>query len=144
MLISDLIKNKGFEVIAVDADIKVSIAISKMVDRNIGALLVIEDGREAGMFTERDVLKCWAKTASFDIPIKDAMTRNLIVARLDEDVSYAMGIMIQSKIRHLPVIDARGKVVSVLSIRDVVNAQVTKLETEVHHLVDYMSDKYPG
>ena len=143
MKLMDIIKGKGFEVIAVDAGTTVSEAIQKMVDRNIGALLVVEDGKTAGMFTERDVLKCWAIRGGFDVHVQDVMTRNLLIAELDDDVSYAMSIMIQKKVRHLPVLD-KGKVVSVLSIRDVVKAQVSNLQAEVHYLKDYITDRYPG
>jgi CBS domain-containing protein len=133
--IKDLIKTKGFEVIAVDNDTNVDEAILKMVDRNIGALLVVEDGEPCGMFTERDVLKCWA--------LKEVMSRDLVIAELNDDLSYAMSIMIQNKVRHMPVLD-RGRVVSVLSIRDVVKAQVSNLQAEVHYLKDYITDKYPA
>lgn len=143
MKIGDLIRNKGFEVIAIDADTAVSDAIAKMTDRNIGALLIMEDGKTAGMFTERDVLKCWAARGTFDIAVKEVMTKNLLIAEIGDDVSYAMSIMIQRKVRHLPVLDG-GKVVSVLSIRDLVKAQVSNLQAEVHYLKDYITDKYPG
>jgi IMP dehydrogenase len=138
--IKDLIKNKGFEVIAVDADTPVAEAIKKMVDRNIGALLVMENGNTAGMFTERDVLKCWSAGRDFKAtPIREVMSRNLVVSSVDDDVEYAMSIMIQRGVRHLPVVD-HGKLVSVLSIRDVVKAQVSNLEAEVHYLKDFITE----
>jgi IMP dehydrogenase len=143
MKIKDLIKSKGFEVIAVDADTTVEDAIKKMVDRNIGALLVMEDGKTAGMFTERDVLKCWLLKGDFGLSLRELMTRDLVIAEAEDELDYAMSIMIQKRIRHLPVID-RGKVVSVLSIRDVVKAHVSNLKAEVHYLKDYIIDKYPG
>jgi IMP dehydrogenase len=140
MKIKDLIKSKGFEVIAVDGDTTVADAIRKMVERNIGALLIMEDGRTAGMFTERDVLKCWVSRKGMeDVPIKEVMTRDLVVADLGDEVSYAMSIMIQKGVRHLPVLDG-GRLVSVLSIRDVVKAQVKNLQEEVHYLKDFLTD----
>jgi len=143
MKIKDLIKEKGFELIAIDMGATVADAISKMVERNIGALLVADEGRPVGMFTERDVLKCWVGRSSFDIPVSEVMTKDLLIVELEDDVSYAMSIMIQKKVRHMPVLD-KGRVVSVLSIRDLVKAQVGKLQAELHYLKDYMSDKYPG
>jgi IMP dehydrogenase len=144
MKIKDLVKTKGFEVIAVDSDTVVDDAIMKMVDRNIGALLVVEDSAPCGMFTERDVLKCWARRRDFkEVPVKEVMSRDLLIAELDDDLSYAMSIMIQKKVRHMPVLD-RGRVVSVLSIRDVVKAQVSNLQAEVHYLKDYITDKFPA
>jgi CBS domain-containing protein len=134
--VRDLIKSKGFEIIAVDGDTPISDAITKMVDRNIGALLVIEDGRTEGMFTERDVLKSWIKGGDFNkTPIREVMTRDLVIAELDDDLSYAMSIMIQK----MPVVD-KGQLVSVLSIRDVVKAQVSNLQAEVHYLKDFLTD----
>ena len=140
MKIKELVKNKGFEVIAVDADTKLGDAIRKMIDRNIGAILVVEDSKPAGIFTERDVLKQWsAATDPNTIPIRDVMTTNLIIVDVDDEIEYAMSIMIQKGVRHMPVVE-KGKLVSVLSMRDVVKAQVKNLEAEVHYLKDFISD----
>ncbi|MEK6651378.1 MAG: CBS domain-containing protein [Nitrospirota bacterium] len=140
MKIRDLIRDKGLEFIAVDSNATVDIAINKMVDRNIGAILVMEDGKLAGLFTERDVLRCWAtKGENFcRIPIKDVMTKDLVIAEPDDEVNYAMTIMINKRIRHLPVIE-KGKIISVVSIRDMVKAQVSNLQAEVHYLKDYIT-----
>ena len=140
MKIRDLIRDKGLEFIAVDSNATVDIAINKMVDRNIGAILVMEEGKLAGLFTERDVLRCWAtKGENFcRIPIKDVMTKDLVIAEPDDEVNYAMTIMINKKIRHLPVIE-KGKIISVVSIRDMVKAQVSNLQAEVHYLKDYIT-----
>ena len=140
MKIEELVKNKGFEVIAVDAETKLGEAIKKMIDRNIGAILVVQDGRPAGIFTERDVLKQWgAATDPNLVPIRDVMTTNLIVVDVEDELDYAMSIMIQKGVRHMPVVE-KGKLVSVLSMRDVVKAQVKNLQAEVHYLKDFISD----
>lgn len=142
MKIKDLIKSKGFEVIAIDSQTLVADAIVKMIDRNIGALLIIEDGKAAGMFTERDVLKCWVAKGTFDnVQVRDVMTKDLLITELEDDISYAMSIMIQKRVRHLPVLD-KGKVVSMLSIRDLVKAQVSDLQAEMHYLKDYIGLNY--
>ncbi len=140
MKIRDLIKEKGLEFIAVDSNATVDVAIHKMVDRNIGAMLVMEDGKLAGLFTERDVLKCYVNIGeSFcKVQIKEVMTKDILIAEPDDDLSYAMTIMINKKIRHLPVIE-KGKIVSVVSIRDMVKAQVSNLQAEVHYLKDYIT-----
>lgn len=140
MKIRDVIKDKGPEFIAVDSSSFVDLAISKMVDRNIGAILVMEDGNLVGMFTERDVLKCWVNTReSFDkVKIKDVMSKDIMIVQPEDDLNYAMTIMINKKIRHLPVVE-NGRVTSVISIRDMVKAQVTNLQAEVHYLRDYIT-----
>ncbi len=139
--VRSLIKDKGLEVIAVDSEATVDQAISKMVERNIGAVLVMEEGNPNGMFTERDVLTCWKVNKGFDVPVKEVMTRDLFAVEADEDVSNVMSIMIQKSIRHLPVAD-KGAVVSVISIRDVVRAQVSSLEAEVHYLTEFITSKF--
>ncbi len=140
MKIRDLLKEKGLEFIAVEYGVTVDVAIHKMVDRNIGAVLVMENDKLVGMFTERDVLKCWVKSKQgcSTILVKDIMTKDVMIAELDDDLNYAMTVMINEKIRHLPVID-KGKVVSVISIRDMVKAQVSNLQAEVHYLKDYIA-----
>ena len=140
MKIKELVKNKGFEVIAVDAGTTLGDAIKKMIDRNIGAILVVEDSKPAGIFTERDVLKQWAAAGDPNLtPMRDVMTTNLIVVDVDDEIEYAMTIMIQKGVRHMPVVE-KGKLVSVLSMRDVVKVQVKNLEAEVHYLKDFISD----
>lgn len=145
MKVRDVIKSKGFEVIAIEEETTVGDAIKKMVERNIGALLVVnEKGKPVGIVTERDLLKCWAREGRCENAIvKNVMSKDLLVAQLDDDISYAMTVMIQRKVRHLPVLD-KGRVVSVLSIRDLVRAHVSDLQAEVQYLKDYITDKYPA
>lgn len=142
MKVKDLMKDKGFEVIAVDIETTVADAIDKMVDRNIGALLVVDEGMTAGIVTERDLLRCWASRGRCEkVIVKDVMTKDLLIVEVDDDISYAMSVMIQKKVRHMPVLD-RGKVVSVLSIRDLVKAHVSDLQAEMHYLKDYITGEY--
>jgi CBS domain-containing protein len=134
------------EIISIDKDKTVADAVSLMVEDEIGALVVVDGGKPVGMFTERDVLKCWTRKGDRhfkDIVISEVMTTNLIIAEAGDDLSYVTSIMIKNRIRHLPVID-NHKVIAMLSIRDVVKAQVTNLKAENHYLKDYISDKYPG
>ena len=132
---------KGLEVITVDSEATVAQAISTMVERNIGAVIVMEEGNPNGMFTERDVLRCWKANKGFDVKVKEVMTRDLFAVEADEEVSNVMSIMIQKSIRHLPVVD-KGAVISVISIRDVVRAQVSSLKAEVHYLTEFITSKF--
>jgi IMP dehydrogenase len=128
-------------IMSVSRDQSVADAISQMVEHEIGALVVVEDDRPVGMFTERDVLKCWTRKGEKpfrDIKVAEVMTVNMIIAEQDDDLCYVTTIMIKNRIRHLPVL------IAMLSIRDVVKAQVTDLRAENHYLKDYISDKYPG
>lgn len=138
MKVKDMLKDKGLEVIAIDSSSTVDAAIRKMVERNIGALLIMEDGKLVGMFTERDVLKGMANHGSVNnLAVKDVMIKNICVVEPDDDLEYVMTIMTKKRIRHLPVIE-QGKMVGLVSIRDVVKYRVGNLEAEVRYLKDYM------
>lgn len=140
MKIRELIKDKGFEVIAVDGDTTVATAITKMVDRNIGALLIVENGKTAGIFTERDVMRQWVSEHDPNLTkMKEVALKDLVVVDVTDDVEYAASIMIQKGVRHMPVLDG-GRLVSVLSMRDVVKAQVKNLKAEVHYLKDFIKE----
>jgi IMP dehydrogenase len=134
------------EIISIDKDKTVADAVSRMVEDEIGALVVVDGEKPVGMFTERDVLKCWTRKGDKhfkDISISEVMSTNLIIAETDDDLCYVTTIMIKNRIRHLPVLE-KSRLVAMLSIRDVVKAQVTDLRAENHYLKDYISDKYPG
>ncbi|TAN42381.1 MAG: CBS domain-containing protein [Nitrospirae bacterium] len=134
-------------IISLDMDKTVADAVSLLVEHEIGALVVVDkEGKPAGMFTERDVLKCWTRKGERhfkDIKVSEVMSTNLIIVEADDDLCYVTTIMIKNRIRHLPVLE-NNKLVAMLSIRDVVKAQVSDLRAENHYLKDYISDKYPG
>lgn len=136
--VKDILKDKGLEVIAIDSTVTVDAAVKKMVERNIGAILILEEGDFVGLFTERDVLKSWTSHGALDkIAIKDVMSKDILVVAPTDDLEYVMTVMTKRKIRHMPVID-HGKMVGVISIRDVVKYHIGNLEAEVHYLKDYM------
>ncbi len=139
MKIREIVKDKGFELIAIDAETTVADAVHKMVERNIGAVMILKEGKPVGLYTERDALKCWVDKKCFDdVPVGQVMTKDLFIAEMDDEVTYAMAIMIQKKVRHLPVVE-KGNIITVLSIRDIVKASISKLEAEVHYLKDYIT-----
>jgi len=133
-------------IFSIGKDKTVADAVGQLVEHEVGALVVVDAGKPVGMFTERDVLKCWTRKGDRhfkDIKVLEVMSGNMIVAEADDDLCYVTNIMIKNRIRHLPVVD-QHKIVAMLSIRDVVKAQVTDLRAENHYLKDYISDKYPG
>jgi len=145
--VKEIIGNVEKAIISLDRDKTVADAVSILVENEIGALVVIDkDGKPVGMFTERDVLKCWTRKGErhfSDIKISEVMSTNLIIVESDDDLCYVTTIMIKNRIRHLPILE-KNKLIAMLSIRDVVKAQVTDLRAENHYLKDYISDKYPG
>lgn len=144
--VKEVIGETKREIISISKDKSVADAINQLVENEIGALVVIDGEKPVGMFTERDVLKCWTRkgnTLFKDVKVSEVMSVNMIIAEPDDDLCYVTTIMIKNRIRHLPVL-VKDKIMAMLSIRDVVKAQVTDLRAENHYLKDYISDKYPG
>lgn len=146
-IVSSLIGSGQQKIVTIDRDKTVHDTMGLMVEHEIGAVIITDQGKPAGMFTERDVLKCWAQkedTKYFkEIKVGDAMSTNLIVVEPEDDLCYVVTIMIKNRIRHLPVVKDTV-IVGMLSIRDVVKEQVTDLRAENHYLKEYLSGDYPG
>jgi CBS domain-containing protein len=91
-----------------------------MYSRNIGSVVVMnEEGRAVGIFTERDLVRVVAKNGDVSsLTVGDVMTRDVIVVEADASLIKAVHIMAKHGIRHLPVVDSEGRVVGIISIRD--------------------------
>jgi CBS domain-containing protein len=141
MKVRDLLDSKGNNIVSIDANNSVEDAIKTMHAKKISAIMATDQGKTVGIFTERDVVRCYLSTngKSFkDVMVKDAMISNLIVAVPDDELHDVSAIMIEKNIRHLPVIE-NHMVVGMLSIRDIIQTHVKKLTTEIHYLKDYIS-----
>jgi len=123
MQVKSLLKSKSQKkVLSLDPDSSVEDAIRLMHKKKISAVVILEKDRPVGIFTERDVVRSYiAKDGKkfSQIPLRDVMTKKLIVAGKNDNLGDIMAIMVKKNIRHLPVIE-NGKVVNMLSIRDVI------------------------
>jgi CBS domain-containing protein len=141
MKVQDLLDAKGKRIVSIDAESSVEDAIRTMNTRKISAIIVTDQGKTCGIFTERDVVRCYISSGgkSFkEIKVREAMVSDLIVAVPEDDVNDIAVIMVEKNIRHLPVI-GNNKVVGMLSIRDIIQTHVKKLTSEIHYLKDYIS-----
>lgn len=140
MIVRELLESKGKEIISIEGDNTVQAAIKIMTGRNVSAVIITRSGKPVGIFTERDVLRSYNKGGSqFDsLSLDQVMTSDLIVAEPNEDLCQVMTVMIEKGIRHMPVAE-QGRVIGMLSIRDVVKTQVGSIQSEIHHLKDYVS-----
>ena len=105
------------DLLTVDADVSVEDAVRSMNDRRVGAVLVLDEDRLVGVFTERDVLRAVAHGLTPEAVVGDWMTRGPETIEPDDTAEQAAVLMIHGGFRHLPVVDD-GKVVGILSIRD--------------------------
>ena len=89
----------------------------RMVERNLGAVLVLEGGRLAGIMTERDLMRAVARGLHGDAVVSEHMSKDPETVEADDTTQHAAVLMIHGGFRHLPVVE-RGDVVGILSIRD--------------------------
>ncbi len=121
-------------VVFVDPDVTVREAAKAMAQANVGCTAILEDGRLLGLFTERDVLKrVLLQDLSVDeIQVADYMTREVVTCRPDTDVRMARLLLRDHHIRHLPVIEEDGRLLGVLSIRDLVLEELEEMRRYLH------------
>ena len=111
------------DLLTVEAGLPVVAVAQRMVDRNVGAVLVLEDGRLAGIMTERDLMRAVARGLHDDAVVGECMTADPDTIAPDDTIEHAAVLMIHGGFRHLPGVDG-DDVVGVLSIRDLVQVVV--------------------
>jgi CBS domain-containing protein len=111
------------DLLTVEAGRSVVAVAQQMADRNVGAVLVVEGGRLAGIMTERDLMRAVARGLREDAIVGDCMTADPETIAPDDTIEHAAVLMIHGGYRHLPVVDGDA-VVGVLSIRDLVQVVV--------------------
>lgn len=115
--VSDIMSRK---VLILAEDSTLADTVSEMLEKDVGSAIIVDkNGRCIGIITERDFLRLFKEKVDPSQQVKEYMSRNPITVREDASVNEARNIMITHKIRHLPVIDYTGRVVGVLSYRDI-------------------------
>jgi CBS domain-containing protein len=138
--VAEILKGKTHvSIISVSSEITVLEAITLMTDTDISALMVIDNGQVAGIVTERDYVRRVARLQLSPqlTRVSEVMTRNLITVTPTDRTRFCMQLMIEKNLRHLPVLDD-GKLVGLLSIRDLVKDVVVEQEGLINHLEQYI------
>lgn len=141
MQISQLLRHKGREVATIDGSESVRAALALLADKGIGALVVSSDGRRVdGIVSERDVARGLHDRGAGLLaePVSGVMTTQVHVCPPDASVDGLARTMTDHRVRHVPVVDAEGSLVGIVSIGDVVKARLDELEEERRQLVDYI------
>ena len=138
--LSEILDEKGADVLQIEADASVFEAVKRMVEANVGSLLVTEDGEITGIVTERDYLRRVAHEGRTEkeTAVREIMSSPLIVVTPQTTIDECMAVMTDQRIRHLPVVDG-GQVVGVVSIGDVVKFKSKQQSFEIQYLTDYIS-----
>lgn len=136
----EILDEKGHDVLEIDAGASVLEAVERMVEANVGSLLVRDGGAVAGIVTERDYLRRAALEGRPDreTPVREIMSSPLIVAAPDTPIDECMALMTDRRIRHVPVVDG-GEVVGLVSIGDIVKFKSRQQSFEIRYLTDYIT-----
>lgn len=140
MKIATLISGKRVETISASASLHD--LVNSLSVHHVGALVVSPDGKRIdGIVSERDVVRAMpAKLDELtDLHVKDLMTSEVVTCSPNSTVAELMTVMTERRIRHVPVIDDSGNLLSIVSIGDVVKAYITDLDTERKALTDYVN-----
>jgi len=138
--VSEILGNKGGDVLRIDADASVLEAVRQMVEANVGSLLVMDGGDVGGIVTERDYLRRVAHEGPADdqVTVREIMSSPLVVVGPETEIDECMAVMTDRRIRHLPVVDG-GEVVGIVSIGDVVKFKSKQQSFEIRYLTDYIT-----
>lgn len=138
--VRNILDGKGKQVFSVEPNTIVYHAIEIMAEKNIGGLLICENGQLVGIFTERDYARklILKGKSSKDTTIGELMTKSPFTVNLDTSIEECMEMMSNKRIRHLPVVD-NGKVIGVISIGDVVTFIIQEQKSTIDHLQSYIA-----
>lgn len=138
--VRQLLDAKAAEVFAIGPDAPVIDAIRLMAEKRIGAVLVMDGARLAGILSERDYARkiVLQGRSSADTPVRDIMTAQVVSVRLGDSAERCMQIVTERRIRHLPVLED-GEVIGVVSIGDLVKAVIEDQQVELDQLQRYIA-----
>jgi len=146
MLIKDILKIKGGFVYSVSENEQICKVLDNFVEKKIGSCMVNDsNGNFIGIMTEKDAIKCFKNVQKFsDIKVKDIMTKHedIIIVSEDDNIQYAMSIMTENRIKHLPVMKD-SVITGVISIGDIVKAQLEHSEHIAKTYLDHIKGNTP-
>lgn len=143
--VRQILDRKGYHVWTIESHSPVIDALRVMAEKNIGALLVFEQDKITGIFSERDharKLDLLGKNASSTL-VKEVMTDHVLGVPLDRKVEECLVLMSGKFVRHLPVVDDDQKVVGVISIGDIVKEMIAEQDFVIDQLVNYITGEKP-
>jgi CBS domain-containing protein len=141
--IKQILEKKGRDIWVISPQAKVFDALKLMSEKNIGALIVVDKGRVAGVISERDYARrvILEGKSSKDVPVEQIMTPHVYGVHPETTAEECMALMTDKHIRHLPVID-NDRLLGVVSIGDIVKAIISEQEVTIEHLKNYIMGKY--
>ncbi len=146
MKVKDILKTKQREIITIKASTDILTAMELLIKNKISCLPVLGDsGRLIGIISDKDIFHIiYENQDNFrSIRASDLMATDLIVGVADDDIDYIGGVMTNNKIRHVPIVE-KDKLIGLISVGDVVKAEIKHMQIENRYLKLYMEGNYPG
>jgi CBS domain-containing protein len=137
--VKEMLASKGSAVLSIAPDAKVSDALRFMLDKNVGALVVIENGKIVGIFSERDFARNAVTTygACTSLNVREVMTSQVFYVMPEDTIDQCMALMTNKRVRHLPVLD-NNVPIGMISIGDVVNTIIKEQAKTIDQLERYI------
>ena len=137
--LSEILDEKGHDVLEIAADASVIDAVREMVEHNVGSLLVTDGGAVTGIVTERDYLRrvTLEGRSEQEATVREIVSAPVVVAAPDTTVDECMALMTERRIRHVPVVDG-DDVVGLVSIGDLVKFRSKQQSFELKYLTEYI------
>jgi CBS domain-containing protein len=148
MKLSDLLNARDTKyraVVAMRPSETIMAVVHELAKHDKGSIMICDDeGKLVGIITERDIVrKCLTSGKDLDkTKIQDVMTTRVVVAKSEDDPSYAINAMKEANIRHIPIVDAQKKAIGMISMRDLLGVQLEESSFTVHILNEYISGYY--
>ena len=139
-LVDQLLEAKGREVWSVGPNDSVYDAVRRMAEKEVGALIVMDQGAIVGIVSERDYARqvILKGRASRETPVRDIMTAEVVTGRPDHRIEACLGLMTERRIRHLPIVD-KGELVGMISMGDLVKEIIAEQQATIEQLEHYIT-----
>jgi CBS domain-containing protein len=141
----DVLDTKGYFIHTTTTGTTIDDAVIEMSRAKVGALLVLDEGHQVGIVSERDILLrvLLAHKDPSSTTVGEIMTRDVVHVELGTTLHGAMSVMTRRRCRHLPV-EREGRTVGLVSIGDLVRTTCQEQEREIRSLYDFVEGRYPG
>lgn len=140
--IERILSSKGGDVLTTTSETSVGEAVRRLADRNVGAVVVVDDGAVVGVLSERDVVRKLAvEPEVLGLHVGDVMTSPVTTCAPDDTPDELMRVMTEQRFRHVPVC-RDGQLVGIVSIGDIVKHRIDELALQAEQLTEYVSGSY--
>lgn len=142
--VKEILREKGADIVTIEASQTVCEALTKMAEMNIGAVIVTAvDGTLSGIFSERDYARKVIRnnSAPLDASVREFMTDVVHTVSPESTIDDCMALVTAKRCRHLPVVDAKGTLCGLVSIGDLVKVSIAEKEFLIKQLTEYI--QYP-